>query len=321
MIEYFEVENYKCFERLRLEGLGNVNLIVGENGVGKTALLEALYLRTNILSATSLLEVLRHRNETLKPAGLRAFKGLLHNPELGEFRLQPGDVRFGFSNSPQPNMMWSTAGIPLGQVSLGGDFEAALEELRQDNALAVNSQILWSEGISNSETDRIWDQIIVYGLLPLVSQALQLLVPEVEHVGLVKDSGGLRQPQVKIKGASLPVLIGRFGEGLERLFGIAIGMAASRGSQMMIDEIENGMHYKMHEKVWQFVFDVAEQLQVQVFATTHSGEMTRAFARVAAQHVATGKLVRLDKKYGHLRTVNYSEDEMLQAAEGGYEVR
>src|SRR6266705_990548 len=44
MIESLSVENYRCFESLKLTNLKRVNVIVGPNGSGKTALLEAMLL-------------------------------------------------------------------------------------------------------------------------------------------------------------------------------------------------------------------------------------------------------------------------------------
>ncbi len=44
MIESFEIQNYRLFRQLKIEKLSRVNLITGKNNVGKTALLEALYL-------------------------------------------------------------------------------------------------------------------------------------------------------------------------------------------------------------------------------------------------------------------------------------
>jgi len=40
----FEVGNFRCFRKLNLAQLERVNLIAGMNNVGKTALLEALFL-------------------------------------------------------------------------------------------------------------------------------------------------------------------------------------------------------------------------------------------------------------------------------------
>jgi len=44
MITSFDIENFRCFEHLHLENLRTINIIVGDNGSGKTALLEGLLL-------------------------------------------------------------------------------------------------------------------------------------------------------------------------------------------------------------------------------------------------------------------------------------
>ena len=43
MLRKFSVRNFRCLRKLEIEPLARVNLIVGENNVGKTALLEALF--------------------------------------------------------------------------------------------------------------------------------------------------------------------------------------------------------------------------------------------------------------------------------------
>ena len=47
MLRKFSVRNFRCLRELDIEPLARVNLIVGENNVGKTALLEALFLSLN----------------------------------------------------------------------------------------------------------------------------------------------------------------------------------------------------------------------------------------------------------------------------------
>ena len=40
ILDSLEIKNFRLFKHLEIERLGRVNLIVGKNGVGKTALLE-----------------------------------------------------------------------------------------------------------------------------------------------------------------------------------------------------------------------------------------------------------------------------------------
>lgn len=44
MIEKFSVRNFKCFEGIVINPWERVNLITGKNNIGKTALLEAIWL-------------------------------------------------------------------------------------------------------------------------------------------------------------------------------------------------------------------------------------------------------------------------------------
>ena len=44
LLDSLKIKGYRCFEHLTIEKLGRVNLIVGKNNVGKTALLEALWI-------------------------------------------------------------------------------------------------------------------------------------------------------------------------------------------------------------------------------------------------------------------------------------
>src|SRR2546425_6620026 len=44
MISRIEIENFRCFRKQSTERLGRINLVVGKNASGKTALLEAIFL-------------------------------------------------------------------------------------------------------------------------------------------------------------------------------------------------------------------------------------------------------------------------------------
>jgi AAA15 family ATPase/GTPase len=44
MLKEIEIQNFRCFEQIKISGFERVNLIGGKNNAGKTALLEALFL-------------------------------------------------------------------------------------------------------------------------------------------------------------------------------------------------------------------------------------------------------------------------------------
>jgi len=47
MLENFEIKNYKCFKDFKVDKLSKINIISGDNNVGKTALLESILLIKN----------------------------------------------------------------------------------------------------------------------------------------------------------------------------------------------------------------------------------------------------------------------------------
>src|SRR5215203_1856315 len=65
LLDSLEIKGYRCFEHLTIEKLGRVNLVVGKNNVGKTALLEALWIYLN--NSRVLNQILNSRNENRLP--------------------------------------------------------------------------------------------------------------------------------------------------------------------------------------------------------------------------------------------------------------
>jgi hypothetical protein len=61
-----EIKNFRCFEHLVIEKLGRVNLIVGKNSVGKTSLLEGLWLLGSGASWPVIHSILYERNELVR---------------------------------------------------------------------------------------------------------------------------------------------------------------------------------------------------------------------------------------------------------------
>ncbi len=73
MYRTFSVKNFRCFKRLSMESLAQVNLIAGKNNVGKTALLEAMFLHLG-------------PNNPELPVRISAFRG------IEQFVVDPADL-------------------------------------------------------------------------------------------------------------------------------------------------------------------------------------------------------------------------------------
>ena len=65
MIEDIEITNFRCFDRLKVSGCKRINLISGKNNIGKTALLEAIFLN-NMPTAATLFSLSDLRRESTR---------------------------------------------------------------------------------------------------------------------------------------------------------------------------------------------------------------------------------------------------------------
>lgn len=61
MIDFIEINNFRCFDEVRVEGFQRINLITGLNNVGKTALLEAIHLSVHSRHIVPFLNALKHQ--------------------------------------------------------------------------------------------------------------------------------------------------------------------------------------------------------------------------------------------------------------------
>ena len=71
------------------------------------------------------------------------------------------------------------------------------------------------------------------------------------------------------------------GDGFKRIFYIILKMLSLKGKRILIDEIEIGIHHTKIKDFWVNIFKIAKELDVQVFATTHSDECIEAFVEAS----------------------------------------
>jgi ABC-type multidrug transport system ATPase subunit len=118
-----------------------------------------------------------------------------------------------------------------------------------------------------------------------------------------------------------PVPLRSFGDGLNRLFGIVLSLVSAKDGLLLIDEFENGMHHTVQLAVWRTVFALAQKLDIQVFATSHSWDSIEAFQKAAAEVPEEGVLVRLSRKGEDIIPTLFRKNELAVATRDRIEVR
>jgi len=107
-----------------------------------------------------------------------------------------------------------------------------------------------------------------------------------------------------------------------RLLHIYSELVAAESKVLLIDEIENGLHYSVLPTIWKGLFNAAEEVDVQIFATTHSWECVLA-ADVAAREEKEYdlNLIRLDRVGDNVKATAIGIDALESAKELHWEMR
>jgi AAA15 family ATPase/GTPase len=185
-----------------------------------------------------------------------------------------------------------------------------------------SSFFLSNHQVNLGKVSSLWDEIYLTSKEDIVIEALRIILPTVDRIGF-SVSEGFNNIRLKVKDHEKPIPLSSMGYGMNRILNLAIALVSTEKGVLLIDEIETGLHYEAQLDMWRLVLKTAQDLDVQVFATTHSWDCIAAFkeALQELEDQSVAKLFRLDSKYGKLRAVEYDAEEIRIAVNQGVEVR
>lgn len=169
-----------------------------------------------------------------------------------------------------------------------------------------------------------WDAIALTYAQEDVVNALKLISPNIRAFNMIGRDGSPangRTAVVRSDRFPFPVPLRSYGDGINRQFGIILSLCNARDGILLIDEFENGLHYSVQPLVWKTIFQLAKDMNVQVFATTHSRDCVHAFQEAANESPEEGRLIRLTRKNDMVIPTVFAEDELQIVAENDIEVR
>jgi predicted ATPase len=323
------IENYRVFRSLRIERLGRVNLFVGKNNAGKSSVLEAVRIFASRGNDNTLWTILESHDEARAIGPVQhedassAVKQLFHCRATGwsdgaEIRIGPLHdsnelltIRVELvPKADRPTEFWRKAIDPWQTVILS----AAREPMRQT--------YVSPQGLAIDAAARLWDFITLTDLEDSVIEALRIISPEIERISFVGEQDQNRIPVAKLANRSKPIPFRSLGDGANRMLGIALSLVSARGGVLLLDEIENGIHFTAQEKLWELIFRSAYRLNTQVFATSHSWDCIEAFQSAAALDPhEEAVLIRLDAHRDVVTATTISERDLAIVTRDKIEVR
>ncbi len=228
----------------------------------------------------------------------------------------------------------STDAIPGIAVRFGTDGEQLYSLLRDRfirprldthlNLGKMRTVFIGVSGLSGSQLDQYWDQIKLRETKRKVLEALQIISPEIEDIDIFGVSERLREriSKVRLSGVPDPVSLRSMGDGLNRVFSLITALVNANNGLLLVDEIESGLHYSTQKNLWRLIFQIAEQLNVQVFATTHSWDCIEAFQMAALENEnEDGMLIRLQRRNGEIVPTLFDEQRLAIITSEQIEVR
>ena len=352
------IKGFRGIKDLSISRLGRVTLFTGENGVGKTTLLDAIRVYAARGHYQILNDILRDREElssymdedddeilgpdwnalfyrrressdalisvgpTNKSARLSIGISPVSTRQLGLFA--PDD--FSSDELQALNIVFRNyeQEIPLRYLSSKRYGLLQRRSIEPDYPHAIRSESLGPGLLNNGDMARFWEKVALTDDENKAVQALNFIfgnrVERITVIGGTRSSGP--RAVIRIKGEESPIPLKSLGDGAVRLFGVALALANSKGGFLLIDEAENGIHHSVQHDFWKMILQTAQKNNVQVFATTHSWDCVPGFAQAASDlDEVDGALVRIEKLGERIRAVEYSEEDLVVIAEQGIEVR
>jgi hypothetical protein len=355
MISSIRIEGYRGFDTFEMDGLGRINLLVGTNNSGKTSVLEAVYLLYSAGDADALKQLLWWRGEQLAPTNpvpehpfpelaiAHLFAGHALRAEASIRISAAGRIRRTIQLTVKDVPPKSDAGVArprglnlevratpqrplLDTIELSAS-EGLITDMSELRGLSNHRPpaLFIAPDFSSARLATAWNSIALTPSEELVLEALRFLDSSIERIAQTTTTyypaparGGFI---VKRAGSDLPVPIGSMGDGMWRMLAMSIAITQCRGGVLLVDEIDTGLHYSVMSQMWKLIYNAAQELDVQIFATTHSYDCVYSLAQMCSGREAKKSVTVQRIEVGKKRAVPYDEEEITVAASRDIEVR
>ncbi|MDX2040320.1 MAG: AAA family ATPase [Acidobacteriota bacterium] len=333
MLRSLTIKNFRGFRELKIEPLARVNLIAGKNNVGKTGVLEALYLLfSNANQFSQFPSAFRssqekviglpdeqekkdnfesfwrwtpHLNdhagqiEVLAKDGNEDWMRTEFSVRLDEQSVLPPINNLTFHYDRNGSIVFSRAALPYGQP----------EKIKALLPVKVCS----TRHTPPTEDAELFNSLALKKKKKTLIELLRKIEPRLEDLDYLKIGS---EPLVYVDvGLKEMIPMTQLGQGFTRLFRFFSEMLVEEAKIILIDEIENGIHHSALADVWAGIAEIAEKEDLQIFATTHSWESIEAAHSVfqSREHYDFA-LHRLQMVKGEIQVVTHDQ-RMIEVAE------
>jgi hypothetical protein len=333
MIKSLQIENFRCFQKVNIDDLGVVNLVVGQNAAGKTSLLESIFLPggnydlifrlKNWRGLTTGVPIARSRTEyeslwrdsffrfsqdqpiKISIAGSPENKRTLriyYDPAPNQLQIFPPDKQRG-PGDIEPD---SSAIVPI-------TFEitdASSNVYKNQPVVHASGQIIASGSggvptakivffVSNLLADAtysagLYSQLGIRNEEHKVKEVLKRVFPNISDLSIFQVGNSGLSVFCTVPNLPEKLPVGLVSSGIHKLLAILLGIASNQNGAVLIDEIENGFHYSVLHKVWEAILEFRKAYNVQLFISSHSKECMKSLGFFVREAPEQFRLLRAE---------------------------
>ncbi len=308
-----DIKNFRGIEHLKIDDFSRVNVLLGQNNSGKTSVLEALmllmgmsnpdmpqqlnYFRANIFNPFRNTSYLFHNIDTDKTPTIisEQFDAVKRMLEL-----KLTYVFDGSQSSPEINGQSATSETKtfLNTLEMNFAIESGGEKKHYKSSVTINqttgmianrtvaegyleknSASFLSASLNSSRLVDNLSELIKRKKKDVILERMQMFDTRINAIEVINND-----VFIGFDGVAELMPIGMTGDGLRRYLNIVASTANTVNNIILIDEIDNGLHYSVYRKLWESIFALASETNKQVFITTHSKETLMKLYEMLEEH-------------------------------------
>lgn len=296
-----DIRNFRGIDHLEIDDCARVNVFLGQNNSGKTSILECLLLIMGMSSPDmpQSLNRLRSRNNMIGVADARyMFNNLVlaNSPEIIALRTDGVQrhlkLRLSYIFNEKEQAIQPNGAIPISEPgALVNTLEMLFDVTEKEKNQKHRSSLTFN--LAGSITNRTFAEgyvekdfvgLITADLLSgnlvndlselfkrkqknLVLERLAIFDKSIYTIDILNND-----VYIGFDGINEMLPLGMTGDGLRRYLNIVACSANPKTNIIVIDEVDNGLHYSAYKKLWEAIFALSKTTNKQVFITTHSKE-------------------------------------------------
>jgi len=334
-VKYFtslHIQKYKVFNEFKIDKLNRINIFAGFNNTGKTTLLEAIYLLTkqNNISAFFELIKFRHKLSSLSSKSLSLYlnedihvSGTFNNEqtEVVLKRLKSVNIDKKDDYIASYEVIASTGEVKLNNI-IHTFSHNPLQRFNERVEILCNSIFKSPYFYNQDEIINTHSKNVELKVFSLVVDFLQNFIDnKIKKIEFAQEEN-IRRFLVDsdaFPNSAIPTT--SYGEGLQRIFEIALSFAYCKNGVLLVDELETAIHYSLLVDFTKFIQELAVKFNVQVFITTHSKECIGAFVENGVYNKDINFYTMLRGENNQIEMITYNDEALINELEQDLEVR